>query len=148
MISHEDVHGVFEVRTPSWFRVLLELGCVCEVNEARRRLEKEHSDTKARFSMKQRQQAAYKNLPELPPLSLSDMKMVPAAYQRYLHPNNCQFKRIFLYHSHAEVGSKDRSITVLFFIDALESDLFDQKSIPTGPTEFPPARAAVWISMK
>lgn len=148
LISHEDVQGVFELRTPSWFRVLLDMGCVCEVSETRRRKEKEHTDHKARFSMKQRQQAAFKNIQELPPLSLTDMKLVPAVYQRYLHPNNTQFKRIFLYHSQADVGNKDRSITVLFFIDSSDSDIFDQKTENSKAVKFPAARAAVWISMK
>lgn len=148
LISHEDVQGVFELRTPSWFRVILDLGCVCEVSEGRRRKEKEHADQKARFSMKQRQQAAFKNLQDLPPLSLSDMKLIPAVYQRYLHPNNSQFKRIFLYHSQAYVGNKERSITVLFFIDSNESELFDEKISATKAVKYPAARAAVWISMK
>lgn len=139
---------MYESRTPAWYRVLLQLGAVCEVSEARRRLEKEHTEHKARFTMKQRQQAAYKSIADLPPLSLSDMKFVPALYQRYLHPNTAQYKRIFLYHSHAEVGNKERSITALVFIDALESELFDGTTLPEAGVKFPEARAAVWISMK
>jgi hypothetical protein len=148
LMSHEDVQGIFETRTPSWFRVLLELGCVCEVNDARRRKEKEHAANKARFSMKQRQTSEYKNIQDLPPLNLMDMKFIPASYQRYLHPTQVQFKRIFLYHSQAEVGNKDRSVTCLFFVDSDEASIFDESVELSNSIQFPATRAAVWVSMK
>jgi hypothetical protein len=166
LASHSDVQGVYESSTPAWFRVLLGLGCVASMGTTRRKAEEDLAGRRSRLTLRQRQAAAKgedKGLgtEDLPPLTLADTALVPTSAHPYLHPSVAAFKRIFLYHSHAEEGNADRSVTCLFFIDgspdkgqgggADSAANFTEPDLPMrcddeGRALFPSARCAVWVS--
>jgi len=164
VVSHADIQGVYETSTPGWFRCLLGLGCVAKVGDNRRHEEEQLRKRRERLTLRQRQEHAKKaaqaaaadqagglkgdtSLLDLKALSLGDMTSLSAGtHASYLSPEVATFKRVFLYHAHADTSvvtgaatatgtnatsaaaaaaasaagdksSRERSITAIFFVE-------------------------------
>lgn len=124
-LSDPQVEGVYESKTPIWFRAVTRLSCVTNVANAGHLDDRDGLTAATAFQLK-------------------DLKFVNVGAHKYLEPDVAAYRQIFLYYT-TDMRRHNVGIVGLFVVN--ESSAVSSVDLETGEgTPIFTAKAYVWIS--
>jgi hypothetical protein len=124
-LSDPQVEGVYESKTPIWFRAVTRLSCVTNVANAGHLEDRDGASAATAFQLR-------------------DLKFVNVGAHKYLEPEVASFRQIFLYYT-TDIRRPNVGIVGLFVIS--DSSVVSSTDLETGEaTPVFTAKAYVWIS--
>ena len=97
-LHHPQVEGVYETQVPLWFRTVVRLGCVSQVNK------KEKVDSFGNS------------------FKLSNLDMLDTSHHDYLTPLSASFKKVYIYYSSDRNTNRGRGAIGMFVIERAAND--------------------------
>jgi DNA polymerase epsilon subunit 1 len=112
------VTGVYELQTPLWLRMVVQLGCVAKVGSSRQRPQGMRT------------------------FRLQDLDSLGTSAHPYLHPSSASFRMIYVYQSQ----SLRQGLVAMFVIQGDNADLEPDRTPGMGPARLLSASCKVWLA--